>query len=185
MQISEHLYNVSVDWSTIHVAIYGWLVEWRDWWRGDGVKGRLWLMTWLPWHVAWREWLKVTRVCDVALWRGCLQPLIFRRQLAAPSRWLGNFPATLVAARGGSVGHETLVPKVFGPSGRDGGVSFSKKWPESGVSGRTTLLLTKNTQVSVDFLTQTQLRDLGTCSDAKYDSGTRERTSLTQTLNFS
>lgn len=61
---------------------------------------------------------------------GRLQPLVFRRTDGGPA----EIPARRVAAGGGSVCDENLQSKVFGPSERNGGVSFAKKWPQSRVS---------------------------------------------------
>jgi hypothetical protein len=54
---------------------------------------------------------------------GRLQPLVFRQTDDGPAK----IPARRVAAGGGSVCDENLQSMVFGPSERNGGVSFAKK----------------------------------------------------------
>ncbi|MCI32984.1 hypothetical protein A2U01_0054199, partial [Trifolium medium] len=63
-----------------------------------------------------------------------------RRQVVAGGAPV-SFPATVVAAFGSSIFDQNLQSKVFGPSGRNGGVSFAKKWPQSRVSRVTALFL--------------------------------------------
>jgi hypothetical protein len=88
-------------------------------------------------HVAGSGWLEGDTCTDVAD-----DVVVFNLQIFRRRQWLfgsgdggpATTPTRRVAADGGSVCDENLQSKVFGPFGRNGGVSFAKKWPQNRVS---------------------------------------------------